>query len=1568
MRSPRSLLLVIGALLQTPVGALHIPIIAENISYPFHDIHHPDGAPLARRADTLMDLRIMPLGASIVHGIGSEPELNGFRGYLRQALRFNGFQVDMVGSMQTGTIEDNDNEGTPGAIIDETENHFDNSRSLKPNVIVINLGTNDANRNIDVANGKTRMRNLLMHIWASDGMADACIMLSTLIPSGLAAGQQNNPILNKGYRELVTELQGQHCIYLADMDPADGPAHGWLAPDINPDGIHPNKVGHSKMAYVFWQAILRAYNDGNIKDPLPIDDSQPDPGQGCDKVYNSGSYAGLTQLGSGAEDGIYYHSQTSEGILLNHTSQYDQGQFFFAALYGRKYDDFLGWYNGSDLPYQNKFAVWKNSGGVFTRIADLDPDLHCLPRGIQFVDMNADGLDDIVCVDPDGNAYLSINQGDGTATKPPTFKRVSATAKIRDTVGFKQNRIRFADIDGDGRGDYLALDDHGNIQAWRNGWVDDIPKYWESLGTRFLAKGKDTIDGVRMLDINGDGRADWLFVDKTGGVETWTNSRTCQSGHNGDGLKVDWRQGFAAGASSGNTHPGVATASDGDIRKRILFGRVWGVPQDFGNFGRKDYVYLEHSLDGTTHTFRMRAWKSAGHGGSKVRADGVKYCNMLNHPNGEVDYVWTWSNGKMIMYPNAGKGTVEDGESYWGPVVTIFDPMALIGKNLDRRDLHLMDWDGDGDCDIVWTDPDNDNRPSVWLNLYHTTGSWSDAKTWDYFPNAQSSASGVSCAEKRGFNLHDHAVQFADLTGNGRDDYLCLRRDGYISAWLHNDDNSWSSVGQVKFSEGKDRANLRFADVNGDGKDDMIWVDKWFGDGYVYYNRGPGDRGANAGSYIHWDHVSKPVYNSDRAGTCVYFEDFDGNGVADIHVIRDVYSNKAATWLSPACSIKNNKGDGGTCCDDPHLPVQPGTSAGGPGGGGDGGNQCIKGHGPDDFDDLCAFACQYGFCPSPCVCDERGTPEPVPPMIRPPGVPASDKGREYSLLCAWSCARGKCPSGVCKASPGGVFAYNPYPEDNTDPNVIPTDCSFYGYAILEGCNVASWKEDKSYDPIAPKQDCSNPADAALPWKCACNNCGKAGNDLSLGPAERWNSVFAQQCMEDMTNWYWQETDAGRVDASQKSLPDVVGKNFGGLDGHCAFKSPPGFLCDVIGDSGCIPVRCGTTMYAAVDLVLNSFYNVFNVHNKMYHSLDKVAQDVTHAADTIHDTFSKANDATLLEILQTALDVFGGIFSIAGAGIWEKFLSAGVFKALTSGVDKGSQLQESINGAISIYKAAAGDAKTAKEKDMDDAKKIEDAAQVFADAAQEAIDGFMKFIYSAGYFGTAALQNLLSGGVFLDDPSAKYSELDFSDLFETCIYAQLIQLAWRLGSNQRPVVIYDKPNAKTPDKLEGVAIISDEDAAKVRYPGNYKASNGKEYSLFLFSFSEFPELADIELYPLKGHDDIDDEDNQWGVTWRDIVESSFSGFIAAGKKNPYPMAEPDSFGDAGSGNFFAHQEGVKSAGFASIPVCTVNLAFENYIHYAFSGGVCDEYPCCERTWSTETYYCKGLNEWCEPDGL
>lgn len=51
---------------------------------------------------------------------------------------------------------------------------------------------------------------------------------------------------------------------------------------------------------------------------------------------------------------------------------------------------------------------------------------------------------------------------------------------------------------------------------------------------------------------------------------------------------------------------------------------------------------------------------------------------------------------------------------------------------------------------------------------------------------------------------------------------------------MHGSDNGFSDMWQVKFAEGADRANLRFADVNGDGKDDIIWVDKFSGSASVW--------------------------------------------------------------------------------------------------------------------------------------------------------------------------------------------------------------------------------------------------------------------------------------------------------------------------------------------------------------------------------------------------------------------------------------------------------------------------------------------------------------------------------------------------------------------------------------------------------------------------------------------------------------------------------------------------------------------------------------------------------------
>lgn len=296
----------------------------------------------------------------------------------------------------------------------------------------------------------------------------------------------------------------------------------------------------------------------------------------------------------------------------------------------------------------------------------------------------------------------------------------------------------------------------GNVWCWRNGWVNDIPQYWQALGLRFTAKGMGDVHGVRFEDINGDGRDDWLWLDNDGKTYTWTNARSCASGELGNGLNVAWRQGFLGEATDGPTHNGMAGFGTGDRnRDRIHFGRVFGEPMAFSLLGRQDYIYMEHTntTDGK-HKFDVHVWKNKGMGGSKLLADGNKYCNMIGHKDGRMDYVWTLSTGRMTLYPNAGKDRISGDESFWGPSeLEIWSPQKWLGKDADRRDLHLVDWDGDGTCDIVYTDPDKNNSPQVWLNTYPLTGRWD----WTYVANP---APQVQCKERRGLGIHDCRYPF----------------------------------------------------------------------------------------------------------------------------------------------------------------------------------------------------------------------------------------------------------------------------------------------------------------------------------------------------------------------------------------------------------------------------------------------------------------------------------------------------------------------------------------------------------------------------------------------------------------------------------------------------------------------------------------------------------------------------------------------------------------------------------------------------------------------------------------
>jgi hypothetical protein len=80
-----------------------------------------------------------------------------------------------------------------------------------------------------------------------------------------------------------------------------------------------------------------------------------------------------------------------------------------------------------------------------------------------------------VCINAQGDAYLSINQGDGTASKLPTFKQATTGVGGLIMPGVApQEFIRMADIDGDGRADYVWVRENNEVHVWRNGgtaWI-----------------------------------------------------------------------------------------------------------------------------------------------------------------------------------------------------------------------------------------------------------------------------------------------------------------------------------------------------------------------------------------------------------------------------------------------------------------------------------------------------------------------------------------------------------------------------------------------------------------------------------------------------------------------------------------------------------------------------------------------------------------------------------------------------------------------------------------------------------------------------------------------------------------------------------------------------------------------------------------------------------------------------------------------------------------------------------------------------------------------------------------
>ena len=327
--------------------------------------------------------------------------------------------------------------------------------------------------------------------------------------------------------------------------------------------------------------------------------------------------------------------------------------------------------------------------------------------------------------------------------------------------------------------------------------------------------------------------------------------------------------------------------------------------------------------------YEVRAWKNTGGGGAHQKGtfpslrqpsqilsdqhiaenlelaeltyavsigDGVRWCDM--NGSGNDDYVFIDHNSKITIFQNVNIPPNTDYTGWYDRGIVL----DLAG--VPRKAIHLGDWNGDGFCDVIITDKTTGAIDVIYT--YYNKAS----DSYTFGPKTRVMQSG--CTQGWGVGLYDLGIQFADINGDKRVDYMCLEPSGRVTGWL-NKPGSQQWMDQIKFGVDKDRANHHWADVNGDGKPDFMWTDKFSGDTDVWYNLG--ERQVS-GSSFWWDAPAKK-YRGSSSGPNLHFPNLGGRGRADMTEVNPK-TGQGWTWFN----VCPPGGDDGSVAD-PGLPAVP---------------------------------------------------------------------------------------------------------------------------------------------------------------------------------------------------------------------------------------------------------------------------------------------------------------------------------------------------------------------------------------------------------------------------------------------------------------------------------------------------------------------------------------------------------------------------------------------------------------------------------------------------------------------
>ena len=218
-----------------------------------------------------------------------------------------------VGSQCSGNMTNGNNEGHPGDVIGTMEKFSQPDLSMRPNVVLLYVGTNDMLYPVDPINAPRRMAALVRYL--AKALPEATIIANTLFIDTDPKVQARIDAFNKGVGPVIAGLAANGTkTLLADFSQA------LTVDDLFCDGEHPNDSGYAKMANVFHSALLRAASLGWISEPVDTKATSKRcrplaaPGAGtCSSTANS-----TIHTSNSTHAGTSIHSTTSTS--MHHTT------------------------------------------------------------------------------------------------------------------------------------------------------------------------------------------------------------------------------------------------------------------------------------------------------------------------------------------------------------------------------------------------------------------------------------------------------------------------------------------------------------------------------------------------------------------------------------------------------------------------------------------------------------------------------------------------------------------------------------------------------------------------------------------------------------------------------------------------------------------------------------------------------------------------------------------------------------------------------------------------------------------------------------------------------------------------------------------------------------------------------------------------------------------------------------------------------------------------------------------------------------------------------------------------